>query len=127
MKTVSEFLCLACHGTPETPATLGHVQCPGNGFCVPNVQRVPVGAIGMLRVGSWPCVQQGYGAAKCLRLPVTSSTFASKRAVSSNGLLQSGDVIVHVLLISIAKIMKFIKRVISFIIITVIRHGMGHI
>ena len=40
-----------------------------------------------------------------------------------NGLLHSGDVILHVLLISIAKIRKFIKRVITLIIITVIRHN----
>ena len=50
-----------------------------------------------------------------------------RRLCSFLGLLQSGNVIVHVLLISITKIMKFIQRVITLIIITVIRHGVGHI
>ena len=47
---------------------------------------------------------------------------------SSDGLLEGGDVLIlNLLLIPIAKIVKLIKRVITLIVITVIRHGVGHI
>ena len=56
----------------------------------------------------------------CRRLSNSSGGLQSCN--TSNGLPQSCDVIVHVLGISIAKIMRFSKRVIVLIIITVIGH-----
>ena len=47
---------------------------------------------------------------------------------SSDGLLEGGDVLIlNLLLIPIAKIVKLINSVITLIVITVIRHNMGHI
>ena len=47
---------------------------------------------------------------------------------SSDGLLKgAGVLILNLLLIPIAKIVQLIKRVLTLIVITVIRHGVGHI